>query len=559
MRKMFRTIVAKQIAKAASVKEEDVLALLEVPPDQKLGDLAFPCFTLAKKLKKAPQQIAAELAAKISDKKIQRAEAAGPYLNIYLDRKSVAEQTLTQSVGGGEKKEVILLEYPSPNTNKPLHLGHLRNMLIGSATANICEAAGHKVVRTNLYNDRGIGTCQSMLAYMRWGENSTPESLGMRSDQFVGHWYVRFKQEANKDAGLEEEARELLRRWEAGDLQVRKVWEQLNRWTYQGYEATFKRLQLVWDATYHESDIYQEGKRVVEEGLAKGVFMRDEKDNVVADLGALGTKVLLRADNTTVYMTQDLYLAKLRQEEFGADAQVYVVGEEQKLHFQQLFKTLQLLGYPHTDKLHHLWYGLISLPEGRMKSREGTVVDAEDLLDEMEELAAKAVRERHLDLTAEDLAKRARAIGHGALKYFVLKYEPKTAFTYNPAESLSFEGDTGPYLQYAIVRINSILAEANSTTKPDAEHLVDEEAYALIRLLAETNAVVEEASEQYKSHLVARHAMAIAQAFTIFYHNHHVLSAPEAVKAARAALLKATKEHLTFLLGLLGIEPLEEM
>lgn len=534
-------------------------AAIEIPPDQSLGDFAIPCFHLSKIHKKAPQIIASELADELPKHPgIDRIEAKGPYLNIFLDRAWMAEQVLQAEITCEKKNKKLLIEYLSPNPNKPLHLGHLRNMLLGSSLVNISRAAGYDVIAAILNNDRGIHICKSMLAYQKLGGQKTPEEMGLKGDHFVGHWYVQFQKHAQEHPELEEQAQEMLRKWEAGDEEVRALWKKTSTWALKGHKQTCERLGITFDRTYYESDIYDIAKNIVLDGLERGLFERDEKGNVVVDLEELGTKVLLRADDTTIYMTQDIHLADMRQKEENPDAQIYVVGEEQKHHFKQLFAILEKLGMEHAESLYHLWYGLIALPEGRMKSREGTVVDTDDLLEEMESLAKHAVLERHDDLTQDEVELRARAIGDAALRFFIIKYDPKTAFTYDPKESLSFEGETGPYIQYAIARIASVLKDAPSGDV-DYTKIAGETEYSLIRLLSQTVQVVEEAAESYKPHLVARHALNIAQSFTQFYHECKVLVDDQSVSIARAELCRATKTHLEYLLDLLGIQSLDAM
>jgi len=531
---------------------------LEIPPNPALGDFALPCFSLAKFLKKSPQAIASELAETIIPKPpIARMHATGPYLNIFLDAALVAQHTLTTEPTFADTKRSVLFEYPSPNTNKPLHLGHLRNMLIGHATSSIVECAGNIVVRTNLNNDRGVHICKSMLAYDLYGEGNTPQDVELKPDHFVGHWYVRFAKEAEHNPELEVQAQELLRRWEAGDAHARAIWAKMNGWAHEGFQETYARLGVHFDKEYYESAFYQQAKDSVLSAHAQGVFTTDNKENIVADLGVLGQKVVLRADGTAVYATQDIGLARIRQEEFSPDEQVYVVAEEQNHYFTQLFAIFTKLGMTHT--VHHLTYGLISLPSGRMKSREGTVVDCDDLLDEMEQLAAQQVRTRHPELSEDEVRKRAIAIGHGALRFFILKYEPKTSFVYDAQESISFEGETGPYVQYAAARISSILREETVPQTAEYALLSTAEEHALITALRNTQNVIAQAAAHYKPHLVARHAMSIAQAFTTFYHEHHIKTAPDDIKHARLVLIHKTRQHLALLLGLLGIDVLDEM
>ena len=554
----FKKRVAALLADHAPLDELTIHQLLEVPPDQTLGDYALPCFLLAKQLKKSPVQIASELAEQLEADFLSRAEAKGPYLNVFLDRAVVAEHTLTTTFTPANKDTKILFEFPSPNTNKPLHLGHLRNMLLGQATARTCEEAGYEVIRTNLNNDRGIHICKSMLAYKKYGKEKTPQDLGLKPDHFVGHWYVKYADKVKEHPELEEQAQEMLREWEAKDPAVRALWKKMNDWAHEGFQETYNRLGISFDKEYYEHAFYEDAKTRVQEAHKKGVFSTDENKNIIAELGdALGDKVVLRADGTAVYATQDIGLAQLKQEDFKPDNEVYVVAEEQAHYFRQLFAIFDLLGMDH--KRHHLSYGMISLPSGRMKSREGNVVDCDELLDEIEAVAKQEILKRHTELADEELARRARIIGHAALRFYMLKYEPKTGFTYNPEESVSFEGETGPYIQYAAARITSILNEVKAPTRVDYAQLATDEEYALITALRETPYVIQEAANNYKVHLVARHALYIAQTFTRFYHEHRILDAPVDQRDARLALIKQVHAQLEELLSLLGIQLLDEM
>ena len=554
----FEQELAQIISTHAQLEQQTIQELLEVPPELALGDYALPCFALAKQLKKNPAQIAQELAKEIQADFLERTEAKGPYLNFYLKRAAVAKRVLTKTTISAPKNKKIVFEFPSPNTNKPLHLGHLRNMLLGEATARTCAQAGYEVIRTNLNNDRGIHICKSMLAYKKYGDNKTPQDLELKPDHFVGHYYVKYAQEAKENPSLEEEAQEMLRAWEAGDKEVRALWKQMNDWAHEGFAVTYNRLGISFDKEYYEHAFYEDAKKRVQEAHKKGIFSTDENKNIIAPLGEkLGDKVVLRADGTAIYATQDIGLAQLKQEDFKPDNEVYVVAEEQTHYFKQLFAIFDLLGMDH--ERHHLSYGMISLPSGRMKSREGNVVDCDALLDEVEAVAKEEILNRHKNLSEEELAKRSRVIGHAALRFFMLKYEPKTGFVYDPEESVSFEGETGPYIQYAAARIQSILKEAPVSGEVDYSLLSSEEEYALLRTLRNTLGVVEEAARQYKVHLVARHALKVAQTFTSFYHACRILDAPEDVRDARVALIRKTREHLEKLLDLLGIELLEEM
>ncbi len=417
----FKRAVAEALSHALKTKEFSVAQLegwLEVPPQPELGDYAFPCFKLAGHFKKAPVQIAVDLAADLAGglqksigaarRGIRAVKPAGPYLNFFVEQAALAEQVLTKIRAEREKYghtlagkgKTIVNEYYGPNTNKPLHLGHLRNICLGLAVNQLFGSYGYKVVRTTIYNNRGAAICKAMLAYERWGEGKTPDSEAIKPDHFVGDYYVKFVKEAEKNPSLESEALEIIRKWEAGDKHVRALWQKMLDWVLRGYRQTITRLGVELDKEFFESDLYDKGKRMVEEGLAKGIFTRDEKGAIIADLEeeGLGKKHLLRADGTCLYITQDFYLAKLRHELFHFDQSIYVVASEQNLHFRQLFRCLELLGYAWAKKCYHLSYGLVNLPDGRMKSREGTVVDADDLLDELDLLAATEIRKRHADL-----------------------------------------------------------------------------------------------------------------------------------------------------------------
>ena len=554
----FKQELAKLIEQQTPLTKTTAYNLLEVPPQTTLGDYALPCFALAKELKKSPAQIASELEQNFQAPILETTKANGPYLNFFLNKELVNQHVLNKELTAKKPNKTILFEYPSPNTNKPLHLGHLRNMLLGEATARICEHAGNNVIRTNLNNDRGVHICKSMLAYKKYGEGKTPADMNLKPDHFVGHWYVKFAQEAKKNPQLEQEAQQLLVKWEQGDQEARALWKQMNDWAHSGFQETYKRLGITFDKEYHESEFYEQAKQIVLEAHKKGVFETDEDNNIIAPLDEpLGDKVVLRADGTAIYATQDIGLAKQKQEDFSPDEQVYVVAEEQTHYFKQLFAIFDLLGMNH--KRHHLSYGLISLPSGRMKSREGNVVDCDELLDEMQALAKQEIQQRHDTLAEEELTQRAKKIGQAALNFYMLKYEPKTGFVYNAEESISFEGETGPYIQYAAARITSILNEQAPPDTYEPAELNEELAYELITALRQTPQRIQQAAATYKPHIVARHALTIAQTFTRFYHEHRILDAPTKKRDARLALIQATKKHLEVLLNLLDIQLLDEM
>ncbi len=543
-------------ADAAGVAPDQVQ--VEVPPDPTLGDFAFPCFSLAKQHKKAPGQISSDLAGKLSSPLVRSAKAAGPYVNVFVTVQALADAlTLSPAL---QTPETILVESPSPNTNKPLHLGHVRNMLLGNAVTALLRKRGHKALRMDIVNDRGVHICKSMLAYERWGGGETPASTNMKSDHFCGHYYVVFAKEAEKDATLESQAQEMLRAWEAGDPHVRALWEKMRAWCLEGFAQTYKDFAVHIDQAHYESDIYQLGKDVVREGLERGIFKKDEKGAVYADVPG-GQKFVQRADGTSIYITQDLALAKIRFAQFHMDRLVYVVGNEQNHHFTSLFSIFSQLGYTFAARCYHLSYGMISLPEGKMKSREGTVVDADDLRAKMIELAAEEVARRFPDLSVSELEHRAQAIGMGALVFYVLKFDPSKDFVYDPKESISFTGDTGPYVMYTYARISSIFRKGavQAILGADASVLEHDLERQLLAKLVQYPSVVASAADQYRPSSLAQYLLELARLTNAYYHDVHVLVPNENLKFARAWLLTQVQQVLADGLGLLGVSVLDEM
>ncbi|MBN2459822.1 arginine--tRNA ligase [Candidatus Woesearchaeota archaeon] len=565
----YKVEIAKLLAKEAKLKESDIEPLIEIPPSPELGDFAFPCFVLAKQLKKAPNIIAQELAAKIKPKApISSVKAVGPYLNFFVDKIKLSSDVVKDILNCGAcygswplNHKKVMVEYPAPNTNKPLHLGHVRNMLLGNSICNILAFAGYQAIPVDLVNDRGVHICKSMLAYQKWGKNKKPDK---KSDHFVGDFYVMYSQKEKENPELEKETQEMLRKWEAGDKEVVALWKKMRDWSLDGFKETYAKFDVYHKKVYYESEIYQHGKEIILDGLKKGIFQKDEKGAVISDLekDGLGKKVLLREDGTGIYITQDLYLAKVKFDEFKMDRSVYIVANEQKYHFQVLFKLLDMLGFPFAKNCYHLAYGMVYLPEGRMKSREGTVVDADDLLVEMEKEAEQEIKKRHKELKKQEVDKRKEIISKGALKFFILKYDPMKDFTYDPKESISFEGETGPYVQYAHARICSIFKNLKikkfepEKIKPAFDHKLE---LRLITLLADFPRIVSESAEQYKPSLVARYALELAQAFNEFYHECPVLKADKKVMESRLVLIFCVKQVLKNALDLLGIQAPEEM
>ncbi|MDO8642064.1 MAG: arginine--tRNA ligase [Candidatus Woesearchaeota archaeon] len=572
-------------------------SLIEIPPDDALGDYAYPCFMLAKELKKSPVKIAEEFAKKLTpEAPFKKIEAAGPYINFFFDPAALACLTLAKIHDEKEeygkepslKEKTIMVEYPSPNTNKPLHLGHVRNIVLGSSVARILKFQGHTVIQANLNNDRGIHICKSMLAYQKWGGNAQPN---IKSDHFVGKFYVDYCQREKEHPELEQEAQEMLRKWEAGDKHTRELWKLMSAWAYSGFEDTYEKLGVNFDKYYYESDFYDKGKEIVLEnvfdGVEKGIFKKDETGAIYADLQkqGLGKKILLRPDGTSIYITQDLYLAKLKFDDQKLDQSIYVVAHEQDHHFKVLFSLLGLLKYP-AEKCHHLSYGMVNLPSGRMKSREGTVVDADDIIANMHDLAAVEIRKRFSDLSDDEINDRAKKIGIAALKFFLAKIDPAKDMLFDPNESISFEGETGPYVQYAHARIYSIIKKFMEQNEPlfdalrkntphhDRDSLLDSffeanhvkssmltqgQEKKIVKLLYQFPDIIFESAEKLKPNLVANYLIALAQAFNEFYHACPILMAEKDQRNARLFLAHCVRHVLKTGLALLGIEAPEEM
>ena len=485
-----------------------------------------------------------------------------------------------------EQSPLVMIEYSSPNTNKPLHLGHVRNNLLGYSLSRIMEANGNKVVKTNIVNDRGIHICKSMLAWQKWGNNITPETAGKKGDHLIGDFYVLFdkhykaevaalmeqgksKEEAEAASPLMTEAREMLRRWEAGDEEVRSVWRMMNGWVYDGFDETYRRMGVDFDKIYYESETYLEGKEKVLEGLEKGIMYRKEDGSVWADLTGEGLdhKLLLRSDGTSVYMTQDIGTAKLRFIDYPIDQMIYVVGNEQNYHFQVLSILLDKLGFKWGKDLVHFSYGMVELPEGKMKSREGTVVDADDLMDEMERTARETSAELgKLDgCTPEEANEVSRMVGMGALKYFILKVDPRKNMTFNPKESIDFNGNTGPFIQYTHARICSVMRKAaeagiNYATAYMGNVVPSEKEIELIQRLASYPATVAEAGRTYSPAQIANYVYDLVKEYNQFYHDFSILREEnEAVRAFRLMLSANVAKVIASGMSLLGIEVPERM
>ncbi len=480
----------------------------------------------------------------------------------------------------------VVIEYSSPNTNKPLHLGHVRNNLLGWSVAEILKANGKKVIKVNLVNDRGIHICKSMLAWQKWGNGKTPETTGVKGDKLVGDFYVLFDKEYKKQIaglvaqGMDEkeaaqkaplilEAKEMLVKWEAGDEQVRQLWKEMNRWVYAGFDATYRRMGIDFDKIYYESETYLLGKAIVKEGLEKGIFYKKEDGSVWCDLRdeGLDEKLLLRADGTSVYMTQDLGTAQLRYDDYHPQKLMYVVGNEQNYHFEVLQKILKKLGKRWADGIYHLSYGMVELPHGKMKSREGTVVDADDLMEEMARTAKKTSEAlgKFDDFTPEESKQLYEMIGMGALKYFILKVDPKKTMLFNPEESIDFNGNTGSFIQYTHARIRSVIRKAKASGHyPGKEGLqpvaLEEKEKSLLQMLYDFPQTIQTAATAYSPAQIANYSYELAKEFNQFYHDHSILKEKEENKRNfRIVLSDFTSQVLRSAMGLLGITLPERM
>ena len=539
------------------------------PPSSDMGDLSFPLFPFAKDFRRSPAALASDLAEHLGGGS-RGVGFAGPYINISINRAQLTASVLAgvesagDRWGAGEelKGRRIMIEFSSPNTNKPLHLGHLRNDILGESCARILSCRGAEVHKVNLVNDRGIHICKSMLAYRKFAEGRSPEQLGVKSDRFVGDMYVQYSRWASRDPSAEEEAREMLRRWEAGDSELRRLWETMNQWALSGIKATYRRTGVSFDRIYRESETYLLGRKQVEAGLEKGVFYRHEDGSIRLDLEEIGldTKVLLRSDGTSVYITQDLGTAVSRHKEWPFDELIYVVGSEQEYHFRVLFFALKKLGFPWTRSLRHLSYGMVNLPEGKIKSREGTVVDADDLIDDLAERALAAMRDKERVENPQDTAEK---VALAALHYFLLQVSPAKDMMFRPDESLSFNGNTGPYLQYTMARISALIAKfppEASSVPVSADLLSRDDEWEIIRGIAEFPELAERSAEKLDPSILASGLYALARNFSGYYHEVPIARGSSSeLSAARTALARAVLLTLRRGFYLLNIPVIESM
>ncbi len=568
-------------AKASGLDRKTVLNIVKKRSEQqdKQGldyDLAFPCFQVAKQKKIDAKTLAVQIAKKIdseikSSKELSRMfsklEAVNGYVNLYYNWNSLASivlKSLQKQFSLKPNKDLLyIVEFSSPNTNKPLHIGHVRNDCIGESIARIIKHQGFKVLKFNLINDRGIHICKAMLAYKLFGNNQTPEKANKKPDKFVGDFYVLFNKKAKQNPKLEQEAAKLLQLWESNDKETIKLWKKLREWSLQGLFQTYKAYNVSFDVIEFESEIYTKGKQLVLEGLEKGLFFKDDQGAVVVEFENLPRKVLLRSDGTSIYITQDLGLAVYRKQKYNFDYMIYVVASEQNLHFKQLFAILKKLGFEWADHLKHLSYGMVLLEHGKMKSREGQVIEADEFLQQMQDLAFKELKKRYQSINDEKvMLEKAKAIALAAIKFFMLKHAPRKDFVFKPEQSITFEGETGPYVQYTIARINSLLkkAESQGIAMPKQfsfKHFNDKEL-SIVKNLYSFNLVIEQAFKELDPSKICKHLIRLCQDFNSFYQTMPILKDVNN-REKRLAIARAVRTALSYGLYLLNIPVLEEM
>ncbi len=593
--KTISAAVAKALTALYDINADPTTIVPQATRKEFRGNLTIVVFPWVKMARKSPEALGKEIGdwLVLNEPAVADFNVVKGFLNIEVQPlfwngvlRGIEADSNFGITEAGADSPLVMVEYSSPNTNKPLHLGHLRNILLGSSLSNILAACGNKVVKTNIVNDRGIHICKSMLAWQKWFDGKTPEDLGVKGDHLVGDCYVAFssklkeetaaimaanpgmdKDQAEAASTLMAEAREMLRKWEAGDEEVRRLWAMMNSWVYAGFDESYRRMGVGFDKIYYESQTYLDGKKKVLEGLEKGLLFRKDDGSVWADLTdeGLDQKLLLRSDGTSVYMTQDIGTAKQRFDDYPIDRMIYVVGNEQNYHFQVLSILLDRLGFKWGKDLVHFSYGMVELPEGKMKSREGTVVDADDLMEEMKRTALEVSGQLgKLDgLDDKEIAAIAETVGMGALKYFLLKVDPRKNMVFNPKESIDFNGNTGPFIQYTYARIRSVLrrSEAEGFKPVDYSAVVPNDKESdLIQTLSDFPATVAEAGRAFSPALIANYTYELVKKYNQFYHDYSILKEEDpAVRSLRLALSDATARTVRTAMGLLGINVPERM
>jgi len=583
IREQWKTLIEEQLAIYAKeiLKEDVILAPLtiQVPPKPELGDIAFPLFAYAKQFRLAPVKIAQVLKERIeilTNRPSGQLILAGPYLNIRLDFasliKDLKDKVLTEKDAYGNSNvfnnKKVMIEFSCPNTNKPLHLGHMRNDSLGESVSSILKANGADVQKVNLINNRGVHICKSMLAYKKFGNGETPESSNIKGDHLVGKYYVKFAQWEKEDPTAVDQAKEMLIKWEEGDKETIDLWNKMNGWTLDGLAQSYEKTGVHFDKYYYESETYKLGKDKVLKGLESGVFYQEEDGSVWIDLEEinLDKKVLLRSDGTSLYMTQDIGTAISRHEDWPFESLVYVVASEQQYHFKVLFYILEKLGYSWAKDLHHLSYGMVNLPNGKMKSREGTVVDADDLFDNLAELAKQEIQNKEREGLVDGLDKTANAIALGALNYYLLQVDPSKDMTFDPVKSISFNGNTGPYLQYMGARISSMLRKFEDQKDDylgvefDPSLLTTEEERELVKMIANFPEIVKKAGINFNPSIICSNLYDISKMFSKWYHDNKILMAEDKkMVVARINLAKMVLQVIKNSFNLVGISYLETM
>lgn len=572
--------IKKALRKACiQVYKEELKGEISIttPPDISMGDFAIECFLLAKQFRKDPTTVAKDLSLEMNKSSFASFSSIGPYINAKIDDGDLFEEVCKKTIKPEKKKddEVIMVEYLSPNTNKPLHLGHVRNGITGKTLSSILDFTGKNVIKANLINDRGIHICKSMLAWKKFGNGKTPETENKKGDHFVGDYYVLFSQKEKEDPSILKEAQDLLKKWEEGDPETVKIWEMMNGWVLSGFEETYKTFGFNFDVEYFESKIYENGKRTVIENLEKGVFQKElngsvvfklpEKDFGINEDESNKIVTLLRKDGTSVYATQDIALAKQKNAEFDLKTSIHVVGSEQEYYFKTLFSILKALGYSWADRCYHLSYEMVELVGGRMKSREGTVVDADDVAKEVITLAAEEIRSRYKEnLSEEQIMERATKIGMGAIKFFILRTGPKNKIVFDPKESISFDGVTGPYVQYAYSRAVSIAKKAEEAGITPSKDSFDklgknQEERILAQKIILFPETIKLAASSYNPSVLTTAVYNLSRSFHQFYNEHQVLSEDKELSSQKLALGLATAKTIKTGLSILGIETLDKM